>query len=157
MTTLKSALQWPLLALAVSAGTALAAAPSPQQMVDALHTTFGEHHARAVHAKGTIVEGSFTPAPGARALTDAPLEPAAGFLASTGTTGGATFVVPWTHAITTSVGADGDANAKELVAIRGGLDLKDRGGCVTLHANGAHRIGREGVDVWITLDFAPTR
>lgn len=73
MTTLKSALQWPLLALAVSAGMALAAAPSPQQMVDALHTTFGEHHARAVHAKGTIVEGSFTPAPGARALTDARL------------------------------------------------------------------------------------
>ena len=92
----------------------------------------------------------------ARALTDAPLEPAAGFLADTGTTGGARVVVPWTHAVTTSVGADGDANAKELVAIRGGLDLKDRCGCVTLHATGSHRIGREGVDVWITLDFAPS-
>ena len=91
----------------------------------------------------------------ARALTDAPLEPGSGFLADTGTTGGATFVVPWTRAITTRVGADGDANAKELVAIRGGLDLKDRCGCVTLHANGSHRVGREGVDVWITLDFAP--
>jgi hypothetical protein len=91
----------------------------------------------------------------ARALTDAPLEPGAGFLADTGTTGGAMLVVPWTRAITTSVGADGDANARELVAIRGGLDLKDRCGCVTLHANGSHRVGREGVDVWITLDFAP--
>jgi hypothetical protein len=93
----------------------------------------------------------------ARALVDAPLEPAAGFLSSTGTTGGAALVVPWSHAVTTSVGADGDANAKELVAIRGGLDLRDRCGCVTLHANGAHRIGREGVDIWLTLDFAPDR
>ena len=92
----------------------------------------------------------------ARALVDAPLAPATGYLADTGTTGGATLVVPWTHALTTTVGADGDANAKELVAFRGGIDLKDRCGCVTLHANATHRIGREGVDVWLTLDFAPT-
>lgn len=92
----------------------------------------------------------------ARALTDAPLEPSAGFLADTGTTGGATLVVPWTRSITTSIGADGDASARELVAFRGGFDLRDRCGCVTLHANGAHRIGREGVDIWVTLDFAPS-
>ena len=51
--------------------------PTPQQMVDALHTTFGTHHARAVHAKGIIVEGSFTPALGARAITRAKLFSAA--------------------------------------------------------------------------------
>ena len=43
--------------------------PKPQAMVDALHAAFGDHHSRAVHAKGIIVEGSFTPDPGARKLS----------------------------------------------------------------------------------------
>jgi catalase len=34
---------------------------SPAQLVDALHTAFGNHHSRAVHAKGIILEGTFTP------------------------------------------------------------------------------------------------
>jgi catalase len=42
-------------------GTALAAPDSPPEMVDALHSAFGVHHARAVHAKGVILEGSFAP------------------------------------------------------------------------------------------------
>jgi catalase len=44
---------------------------SPAQLVDALHTAFGEHHARAVHAKGVILEGDFTPDPNAATLTKA--------------------------------------------------------------------------------------
>ncbi len=39
----------------------------------ALHSAFGEHHARAVHAKGVVLEGTFTPAPEARTLTSASL------------------------------------------------------------------------------------
>ena len=93
----------------------------------------------------------------ARALTDAPLEPSAGFLARSGATGGATVVVPWSPAVTMRIGADADATNGELVAVRGGIDLRDRCGCVTLHANAAHRVGREGVDVWLVLDFAPDR
>lgn len=46
---------------------------SPQALVDALHAAFGVHHARAVHAKGILLEGSFTPDPGARALSKAPI------------------------------------------------------------------------------------
>lgn len=44
---------------------------SPGQLVDALHTTFGEHHARAVHTKGIILEGVFTPDKDAASLTKA--------------------------------------------------------------------------------------
>src|SRR5512141_989051 len=36
-------------------------APTPDQLVDALNGVFGQHHARAVHAKGVILEGTFTP------------------------------------------------------------------------------------------------
>jgi hypothetical protein len=93
----------------------------------------------------------------ARALVDAPLEPAAGFLVSEGTTGGAGLVVPWSHAVSTSVGADGDATHKELVAARAGVELRDRCGCLTLRVMGAHRLGRDGVDLWLALDFAPER
>ncbi len=42
---------------------------TPADLVDGLHSAFGEHHARAVHAKGTILQGSFTPSPEARGLT----------------------------------------------------------------------------------------
>jgi hypothetical protein len=93
----------------------------------------------------------------ARLLADAPLEPSAGFLTREGTTGGAGVVVPWSKWLTTSAGADGDATTTELVAVRGGLELRDRCGCLTLRANGSHRIGRPGVDVWVAIDFAADR
>ncbi len=65
---------------AAGAGTALVrrseAAPgvetfSPGQLVDALHAAFGTHVARAVHAKGIILEGTFEPDPRAATLTTA--------------------------------------------------------------------------------------
>lgn len=67
-------------ALALGITTPAAASPdpgtppahaSPGQLVDAMHTAFGQHHARAVHAKGLILEGSFVPDPHAAALTKA--------------------------------------------------------------------------------------
>ena len=93
----------------------------------------------------------------ARALFDAPLEPAAGFLTAEGTTGGAGLVIPWSHLVTTSFGADGDATHRELVAARAGVELHDRCGCLTLRVLGSHRLAREGVDVWLALDFAADR
>ncbi|MDB5829530.1 MAG: hypothetical protein JWQ73_3750 [Variovorax sp.] len=44
---------------------------TPATMVGALHSAFGQHHARAVHAKGTILQGSFTPTPQSRDLSQA--------------------------------------------------------------------------------------
>jgi catalase len=44
---------------------------SPAQLVDALHSAFGKHPARAVHAKGIILEGEFTPSAHAASLTTA--------------------------------------------------------------------------------------
>ncbi|MGO4222805.1 catalase family peroxidase [Lysobacter sp. TAF61] len=38
-------------------------------MVDALHTAFGDHHVRAVHAKGVMVTGTFTPSREASSLS----------------------------------------------------------------------------------------
>ena len=46
---------------------------SPAGLVAALHDAFGAHHARAVHAKGIILEGTFTPTQEARELSSASL------------------------------------------------------------------------------------
>jgi catalase len=51
----------------------IAGQQTPQDLVDALHAAFGEHHARAVHAKGIVLDGSFTPAKAARALSRSPI------------------------------------------------------------------------------------
>ncbi|MCS4250149.1 catalase family peroxidase [Pseudomonas sp. BIGb0164] len=58
-------------------GSALAQDPpqssTPTQLVDALNGVFGKHAgARAVHAKGTVLEGRFTPSPAAAAISKAP-------------------------------------------------------------------------------------
>jgi catalase len=62
-----------ILAMA-SAVPAAAAEPEedlPVQLVDSLHSAFGEHHARAVHAKGIVLTGTFMPDPAARTLSKA--------------------------------------------------------------------------------------
>lgn len=63
--------------LPARAQTVTAAAPparqTPQDLVDALHAAFGEHHARAVHAKGILLEGTFTPSAKARELSREPI------------------------------------------------------------------------------------
>ena len=41
---------------------AIATTPRPEQMVDALYSAFGDHHSRAVHAKGIMAAGTFEPA-----------------------------------------------------------------------------------------------
>jgi catalase len=71
-TVLISAATWPEdSASASSDAQVVVPGQSPQDLVDALHTAFGEHHARAVHAKGILLTGSFEPDPKARSLTKA--------------------------------------------------------------------------------------
>lgn len=46
---------------------------TPLSMVNALHTAFGEHHARAVHTKGIVMVGTFAPAAEAKGLVKTPV------------------------------------------------------------------------------------
>jgi hypothetical protein len=89
----------------------------------------------------------------ARALVDAPLELASGFLVAPGWTGGAGVGVPLGSRITTAAGADVDATARQLIAVVGSVELHDPCGCVVVRANAAHRAGREGVDAWVSVDL----
>ena len=89
----------------------------------------------------------------ARALADAPLEPASGFLAAPGWTGGARLGIPLGARVTTRGGADVDFEARELVAAVGSLELHDPCNCVVVRATASHRIGRGGVDAWLAVDL----
>ena len=64
-------------ALAISAIAAIQPttirAGEAAQLVDDLHSVFGKHHARAVHAKGIILEGTFAPTEAARSVSRAAL------------------------------------------------------------------------------------
>ena len=61
-----------LLVTAALAHPQLACAqPQGAGLVADLHAVFGKHHARAVHAKGTILQGRFTPAREASTLSNA--------------------------------------------------------------------------------------
>jgi hypothetical protein len=91
----------------------------------------------------------------ARTLIDAPLEPSGGFLSASGWTVGGRARVPLFLGLATTGGADVDATGKTLVAARAALEWRDHCGCLKVTATGAHRIGREGVDVWVTVDVAP--
>jgi len=93
----------------------------------------------------------------ARALTDAPLASSAGFLATSGWSGGARVTLPLTPFVTARGGLDGDLTAERLVAARGSLEVHDHCGCVAVRLSAAERLGRDGVDVWLSVDLAPQR
>lgn len=56
-----------------SSATSAPQKETPLSMVNALHTAFGEHHARAVHTKGVVLTGTFTPSPEARTIVRTPV------------------------------------------------------------------------------------
>lgn len=73
-TTIRLALVGALLtSLAAVGATSDENSASPTLLVDSLHQAFGEHHARAVHSKGVLLEGQFQSDAAAAALSTSPL------------------------------------------------------------------------------------
>lgn len=93
----------------------------------------------------------------ARAVTDSAAESPVGFLAFSGWSTGGRVRIPLFKVFALSGGADGDLTRPDLLAAIGGIELFDGCGCFVLRVMGAHRLGREGIDVWATLDVAPRR
>jgi hypothetical protein len=89
----------------------------------------------------------------ARALVDPVLEPESGFLASSGWSGGARAGLPLGSRLAVRGGADGDFESRSLVAATAAIEVHDPCDCVVVRLSGAHRIGRDGVDVWLSIDL----
>jgi hypothetical protein len=87
----------------------------------------------------------------ARALVDPSLEPSGRFLDAPGWSGGAHLGVPIGGRVTLRGGGEVDLTARELLAAGGALDVHDPCGCVAVSVNAYERIGRPGVDVWLTV------
>jgi hypothetical protein len=113
--------------------------------------------ATGLHVTGQMAERDSVDPILARVLVDAPLEPATGFLSATGLTGGVRAALPLGPRITTRGGVDYDLTDNDLVAAVGSLELHDPCNCVTVRATVSHRIGRSGVDAWVTVDLPALR
>jgi hypothetical protein len=117
--------------------------------------------ASSLHAAVHLAERDGVDPVVARALVDAPLEPASGYLAVPGWSGGARLAIPLGRRVAVRGGVDVDLGAPasaaavqtRLVAAAGGLELHDPCGCVAVRATASHRVGRDGVDAWITVDL----
>jgi hypothetical protein len=77
------------------------------------------------------------------------------YLAASGWTGGAEVSIPWTRAIRTAARADADLDAGALLAVRGLAEYRNPCGCFGVGVVAAHRVGREGVDVTLSVDVTP--
>jgi hypothetical protein len=77
------------------------------------------------------------------------------YLASPGVTGGAEISLPWARAFRTAARADVDLVAGALLAVRALAEYRHPCGCLGATLMGAHRIGRDGVDVALSIDVVP--
>jgi hypothetical protein len=93
----------------------------------------------------------------ARALVDSSIEAPLGFLSRPGWSAGGRMRLPLFKVLALTGGADGDLSRVDLLSAAFGIELFDTCGCFMLRVMAAHRLGRDGVDVWATLDVAPRR
>ncbi len=89
----------------------------------------------------------------ARALVDPTLEPPSGFLVAPGWTGGLGLGLPLGSRVSARGGADVDLDARNLVSAVGAIELHDPCDCVVVRTTASERIGRGGIDVWISVDL----
>jgi hypothetical protein len=88
-------------------------------------------------------------------VADAFDAPKAGWFDRSGWSTGGELGVPWTDWLASAVAGDYDLETRQLLAIRGSVAYRHPCGCLALVAWAGHRIGRPGVDAWMSVDLAP--
>jgi hypothetical protein len=83
------------------------------------------------------------------------VQPWTSFLDRNGTSLGSDMSVPLPKKLMLSSGADFDVENERFVSTRMGLGYRHPCGCIAASAWASHRVGREGIDAWISLDLAP--
>lgn len=79
------------------------------------------------------------------------------YLDRDGSTGSTHVEIPWTTRLSTRGGGWVDVEKRTLLAASFAIDFHDPCGCMHLRLSGSRRIGREGVDVWLTVDLMTER
>ncbi len=92
----------------------------------------------------------------ARALASATAEePSGGWLAAEGWTAGAEIAAKFTRSVGATLSAQEDLTQKTLLDVHGSIGYAHPCRCISIDAFGGKRLGREGIDVWVSIDLAP--
>jgi hypothetical protein len=92
----------------------------------------------------------------ARALaTGTAAEPSGGWLAAEGWTGGAEVAARLARSVGARISAEEDFATRTLLQVRGSLGYAHPCRCISIDGFVGKRLGREGIDVWVSIDLAP--
>jgi hypothetical protein len=92
----------------------------------------------------------------ARALTGGTAEePSGGWLAAEGWSGGAEIAARLARSVGARISAEEDFTSRTLLQVRGSLGYAHPCRCIAVDGFVGKRLGREGVDVWVSIDLAP--
>jgi hypothetical protein len=92
----------------------------------------------------------------ARALAAPTAEaPSGGWLATEGWSTGAEARAQFTRSVGATLSADEDLTTKTLLAVHGSLGYAHPCRCISVDGFAGKRLGREGIDVWVSIDLAP--
>jgi hypothetical protein len=92
----------------------------------------------------------------ARALTGMTAEePSGGWLAAEGWSGGAEIAARLARSVGARISAEEDFTSRTLLQVRGSLGYAHPCRCISVDGFVGKRLGRDGVDVWVSIDLAP--
>jgi hypothetical protein len=81
--------------------------------------------------------------------------PSGGWLAAEGWSGGAEVAAKLSRSVGATVSAEEDLTHKTLLGVHGSVGYAHPCRCISIDGFVARRLGRDGVDVWISIDLAP--
>ena len=92
----------------------------------------------------------------ARALAGSTAEePSGGWLAAEGWSGGAEIAARLARSVGARISAEEDFTSRTLLQVRGSLGYAHPCRCISIDGFVGKRLGREGIDVWVSIDLAP--
>ena len=92
----------------------------------------------------------------ARALAGATAEePSGGWLAAEGWSGGAEIAARLARSVGARISAEEDFTSRTLLQVRGSVGYAHPCRCISIDGFVGKRLGRDGIDVWVSIDLAP--
>jgi len=83
------------------------------------------------------------------------VEPSGGWLSDEGWSAGGDLRAKLGRSVAATVAVDGDLTSSTLRATRASVGYAHPCRCISVDAFAAHRLGRDGIDVWVSIDLAP--
>jgi hypothetical protein len=82
-------------------------------------------------------------------------EPSGGWLAAEGWSGGAEIAARLARSVGARISAEEDLTSRTLLQVRGSLGYAHPCRCISIDGFVGKRLGRDGIDVWVSIDLAP--